>query len=88
MAKLLPMLLVLAPMLAGATGGGDALQLPPGSARWDLQGRAKATSYLGRRCLQLDGGAALLKDFELADGVVDHDRLVADDRRIMSYQPA
>lgn len=42
-------------------------------ARWDLQGNAKATVYLGRQCLQLDGGAALLKDFELTDGVVDVD---------------
>lgn len=42
-------------------------------ARWDLQGRAKAAEYQGRKCLFLDGGAATLKDFEMRDGVVDVD---------------
>ena len=66
-------LLVLAPALSMAAGRPDTLEAAPGSARWDLQGNAKATVYRGRQCLQLDGGAALLKDFELADGVVDVD---------------
>ncbi len=76
--KTLPWLLALAPALApvfasAAGSPSSLLEVPPGSARWDLQGQAQATSYLGRRCLQLDGGAALLKDFEMADGVIDVD---------------
>jgi hypothetical protein len=38
-----------------------------------LQGQAKATGYQGRKCLLLDGGAAVLKDFEMRDGVIDVD---------------
>jgi hypothetical protein len=50
-----------------------AVAIPPDSPRWDLQGQAKPADYLGRRCLFLDGGAAVLKDFEMRDGVVDVD---------------
>ena len=71
--KMLLKLLVLAPALSIAAGRLDTLEAAPGSARWDLQGNAKAVVYQDRRCLQLDGGAALLKDFELTDGVVDVD---------------
>jgi hypothetical protein len=71
--KMLLGLLLLAPLLSIAAGSSDTLQVAPSSARWDLQGNAKATVYRGRPCLQLDGGAALLKDFELTDGVVDVD---------------
>lgn len=49
------------------------LSVPPDSPRWDLQGQAKTTEYQGRKCLLLDGGAAVLKDFEMRDGVVDVD---------------
>jgi hypothetical protein len=49
------------------------LVVPPDSPRWDLQGQAKLAEYQGRKCLLLDGGAALLKDFEMRDGVVDVD---------------
>src|SRR5437868_5130673 len=56
-----------------AAAGTDTLEAAPGSPRWDLQGNAKVAVYRGRQCLQLDGGAALLKDFELSDGVVDVD---------------
>jgi hypothetical protein len=51
----------------------QTLSIPPDSPRWDLQGQAKAVEYEGRKCLQLDGGAAVLKDFELRDGVIDVD---------------
>jgi hypothetical protein len=51
----------------------ETLAVPTDSARWDLQGQAKAVDYLGRRCLALDGGAAVLKDFEMRDGVIDMD---------------
>ena len=49
------------------------LAIPPDSPRWELQGEAKAAEYQGRKCLALDGGAAIVKDFEMRDGVVDVD---------------
>ena len=49
------------------------LLFPPDSPRWDLEGQAKVTEYLGRKCLFLNGGAAVLKDFEMRDGVLDVD---------------
>jgi len=45
----------------------------PDSPRWELEGRASVVTYLGRPSLSLDGGAAVLKDFELRDGVIDVD---------------
>lgn len=51
----------------------QTLSVPPDSPRWDLQGQAKTTEYQGRKCLLLDGGAAVLKDFEMRDGIVDVD---------------
>ncbi len=51
----------------------QTLSVPPDSPRWDLQGQAKVTEYHGRKCLLLDGGAAILKDFEMRDGVIDVD---------------
>jgi hypothetical protein len=59
--------------LYGATliSAQQVLPVPSDSPRWDLQGQAKATEYQGRKCLLLDGGAAVLKDFEMRDGVVD-----------------
>ena len=50
-----------------------AAAVPADSARWDLQGQAKPSEYLGRKCLLLDGGAAVLSDLEMRDGVVDVD---------------
>ena len=72
------------PIASGATPGfclkpaadfqtPQALSVPADSPRWDLQEQARATEYLGRKCLLLDGGAATLKDFEVRDGVVDMD---------------
>jgi hypothetical protein len=49
------------------------LSIPPDSPRWDLQGQAKPAEYQGRKCLFLDGGAAILKDFEMRDGFIDVD---------------
>ncbi len=51
----------------------ETLHIPADSPRWDLQGKAKVAEYLGRKCLQLDGAAAVLKDFEMRDGVIDVD---------------
>jgi hypothetical protein len=53
--------------------GQQTLAVPADSARWDLQGEAKAAEYQGHKALLLDGGAALLKDFEMRDGVIDVD---------------
>ena len=50
-----------------------AESIPPDSPRWQLEGKAKVTEYLGRRCLSLQDSAAALKDFEMADGVIDVD---------------
>ncbi len=49
------------------------LAVPADSPRWDLQGRATVAEFLGRPCLALNGGAAILKDFEMRDGVLDVD---------------
>ncbi len=51
----------------------QTLSVPADSPRWDLQGQAKVVEYQGRKCLSLDGGAAVLKDFEMRDGVIDVD---------------
>jgi hypothetical protein len=51
----------------------QTLSVPPDSPRWDLQGEAKVAEYQGRKSLLLDGGAAILKDFEMRDGVLDVD---------------
>jgi hypothetical protein len=51
----------------------QALSIPPDSPRWQLQGQARPAEYQGRKCLFLDGGAAILKDFEMRDGVLDVD---------------
>ena len=58
----------------GATAqSAQTLSIPPDSPRWELQGQAKPAEYQGRKCLFLDGGAAILKDFEMRDGVMDVD---------------
>lgn len=38
----------------------QTLSVPADSPRWDLEAQAKATDYRGRKCLLLDGGAAVL----------------------------
>jgi hypothetical protein len=51
----------------------QTLSVPADSPRWDLEGQAKAVEYQGRKSLFLDGGAAVLKEFEMRDAVVDVD---------------
>jgi len=51
----------------------QTLSIAPDSPRWELQGQAKPTEYLGRKCLFFNGGAATLKDFEMRDAVIDVD---------------
>ena len=50
-----------------------SFSIPADSKRWDLQGQAKPAEYQGRKCLFLDGGAAILNDFEMRDAVIDVD---------------
>jgi hypothetical protein len=49
------------------------LSIPADSPRWELQGRAQVVDHQGRKSLFLDGGAAVVKDLELRDGVIDVD---------------
>ena len=58
---------------AGCSETTPTLSVPPDSPRWDLQEQAKPAEYQGRKCLFLDGGAAVLKDFEMRDGIIDVD---------------
>jgi hypothetical protein len=51
----------------------QTISVPSDSPRWDLQDTAKPTEYQGRKCLLLNGGAAIVKDFEMRDGVIDVD---------------
>ena len=51
----------------------QTLAVPADSPRWDLQGQAKLAEYQGRKCLLIDGGAAIVKDFEMRDAVIDVD---------------
>ena len=65
-------------VLLGSPADGQAqgaLSVPPDSPRWELQKghEAKVTEYMNRKCVLLDGGAAILKDFEMRDGVIDVD---------------
>jgi len=51
----------------------QTLSLQADSTRWNLQGEAKTAEYQGRKCLLVDGGAAVINDLEMRDGVVDVD---------------
>ena len=60
-------------ILSAAPPGAPPLAVAPDSPRWELEGQARPVTLRGRRCLLLDGGAAVLKDLELRDGVIDVD---------------
>jgi hypothetical protein len=62
------------------------LSVPPESPRWDLEEQAKPAEYQGRKCLYLDGGAAVLKDFEMRDGVIDVDVATPAKRGFFGFQ--
>jgi hypothetical protein len=51
----------------------EAESFPADSPRWQLGPNAKVADYLGRRCLALEDDVAILKDFEMTDGVIDVD---------------
>lgn len=63
----------------------QTLSIPADSPRWDLEQQAKVTEYLGRKCLMLDGGAAVLKDFDMRDGVLDVDVATAAKRGFFGF---
>ena len=50
-----------------------AESFPADSPRWQLGPTGKVVDYLGRRSLALEDDIATLKDFEMADGVIDVD---------------
>ena len=62
------------------------IAVAPDSPRWDLQGRAETAEYQGRKSLFLDGGAAVLKDFEMRDGVIDVDVVTPANRGFFGIQ--
>jgi hypothetical protein len=51
----------------------QALSIPADSPRWELEGQASVAEYQGRKSILLNGGAAILKDLEMRDGVLDVD---------------
>jgi len=51
----------------------QSLSLPADSPRWELQGEVKTAEYQGRKSIYINGGSAVVKDFEMRDGVVDVD---------------
>jgi len=65
------LVLLSAPVIFSQTP--QTLSLPPDSPRWDLEGQAKPAEYQGRKALLIDGGAAVVKEFEMRDGVIDVD---------------
>ena len=65
--------LALAVTCPGSLGAAEAESFPVDSPRWQLGPKARVTDYLGRRCLALEDDRATLKDFEIADGVIDVD---------------
>ena len=56
-----------------ASQTGTTLAVPADSSRWSLEEQAKVVDYQGRKCLLLDGGAAVLKNFQMRDAVIDVD---------------
>jgi hypothetical protein len=64
----------------------QVLDVPPDSPRWELQGKTNVAEYQGRKSLMLDGAAAILKDFELRDGVIDVDVATPAKRGFFGFQ--
>jgi hypothetical protein len=64
----------------------QTLALPPDSPRWDLEQGAQVAEYQERKCLLLDGGAAVIKDFEMRDAVIDVDVATPANRGFFGFQ--
>ena len=62
------------------------ISVPPDAAHWDLQGGAKPATYKGKKCLMLDGGAAVVKDFTMRDAIIDVDVITPAKRGFMGIQ--
>ena len=73
-------------LAAVRVAGQQTLAVPGDSSRWDLQGEAKAAEFQGHKALLLDGGLALLKDFEMRDGVIDVDLATSAKRGFLGIQ--
>jgi hypothetical protein len=73
MARLLTALALVMVATAADAQTPQTLSFPPDTSHWDLQGNAAPAEYQGRTCLKLSGGAAVVKDFTLRDGIVDVD---------------
>ena len=50
-----------------------AIAVPPDTTHWTLEGQAAVREFMGRTGVYVDGGAAILNQFELRDGVIDVD---------------
>src|SRR5579872_6527456 len=66
-------LVLLALLFSSALQAQTTVSVPAESSRWGLQGQAKVVDYQGRPSILLDGGAAVLKDLEMRDGIIDVD---------------
>jgi hypothetical protein len=64
----------------------ETILLPADSPRWVLQGQASVADYLGRKSLLLDGGAAVVNDLEMRDGVIDVDVAAPARRGVVGIQ--
>src|SRR4051812_37081394 len=60
-------------VLLASAARSEPVSVPADSTRWQLEGQAKAVEYQGHKSLFLDGGAAVLNDLEMRDGVIDVD---------------
>jgi hypothetical protein len=63
----------LALLCASTASAQETISLPADSPRWALQGQASVADYLGRKSIMLNGGAAVVNDLEMGDGVIDVD---------------
>ena len=59
--------------IAPAARAQEALAVPPDTSRWDFFGKVQVAEHLGRSCLFMDGGAAILRNFSMRDAVIDVD---------------
>lgn len=80
--------LILIFVIYGATSAQSPqmISVPPDSPRWNLQGQARPAEYKGRKCLFLDGGAAVLSDYVMRDAVVDVDVVTPANRGFFGIQ--
>lgn len=88
MFRLRPVLAILScvPATLAAQGPSAPVEFPADSAHWTLEGRAEITTVQGRRCIQLDGGAATANDLTFRDGVIDADVITTARRGFFGIQ--